>query len=40
MSVLILIAIATVVVGLAAFDFAALQWGQDSREQLPDDHRR
>jgi len=25
---------------LAAMDAAALAWGADSRDQLPDDHRR
>jgi hypothetical protein len=25
---------------LVAFDFAALRWGVDSREFLPDDHHR
>lgn len=38
MSVLIIIALLTV--GLGALDAAALAWGQDSRDQLPDDHRR
>lgn len=26
--------------GLAAFAVASLHWGVDSRDQLPDDHRR
>lgn len=38
MSILIIIAI--LVIGLGAFDVAANAWGQDSRDQLPDDHRR
>jgi hypothetical protein len=36
----IFIIIALLIVGLAAFDAAAMTWGQDSRDQLPDDHRR
>lgn len=36
----IFIAIALLIVGLVAFDAAAITWGQDSRDQLPDDHRR
>jgi hypothetical protein len=36
----ILIVIALVVIGLAALDAATLAWGQDSRDQIPDDHRR
>ena len=36
---LLLVAIA-VVGGLAAFDLAALRWGVDSRDALPDDHHR
>jgi hypothetical protein len=36
----IFIVIALLVVGLIAFDTAAITWGQDSRDQLPDDHRR
>ena len=38
MSVLVIIAL--LIVMLAAFDAAALTWGTDSRDQLPDDHRR
>ena len=36
----VLIALAVVVIALAGFDAAALAYGRDSREQLPDDHRR
>jgi hypothetical protein len=36
----VFIIIALLVLGLGAFDVAALAWGQDSRDQLPDDHRR
>ena len=36
----IFIIIAFLVIGLGAFDAAAVAWGADSREQLPDDHRR
>jgi hypothetical protein len=32
--------LAIVIVGLAAFDAASVAWGADSRDQLPDDHRR
>jgi hypothetical protein len=28
------------VLGLAAFDGAALAWGRDSRDPMPDDHHR
>jgi len=38
MSVLVIIAL--LIVMLAALDAAALTWGADSRDQLPDDHRR
>ena len=38
MSVLVIIAL--LIVLLAALDAAALTWGTDSRDQLPDDHRR
>jgi hypothetical protein len=30
----------TLVVGLMALDLASFQWGADSRDSLPDDHRR
>jgi hypothetical protein len=36
----IFIIIALLIVALIAFDAAAITWGQDSRDQLPDDHRR
>ncbi len=36
----IIIIIAVLIIGLGALDAAALSWGQDSRDQLPDDHRR
>ena len=36
----ILIIIALLVIGLGAFDAAAAAWGEDSRDTLPDDHRR
>ena len=29
-----------VIIGLMAFDLAALRWGVDSRGMLPDDHHR
>lgn len=32
--------VATIVAGFALFGFAAGTWGVDSRDQLPDDHRR
>jgi hypothetical protein len=34
------IIIALLIIGLGAFDAAALAWGEDSRDQLPDDHHR
>jgi hypothetical protein len=37
---IVIIIAALVVIGLSAFDAAALTWGQDSRDQMPDDHRR
>ncbi len=36
----IFIIIAFLVIGLGAFDAAAVAWGEDSRDKLPDDHRR
>jgi Tfp pilus assembly protein PilV len=36
----VLIALAVLVIALAGFDAAAIAYGTDSREQLPDDHRR
>ena len=38
MSVLVIIALLIIMLG--ALDAAALTWGADSRDQLPDDHRR
>ncbi len=35
-----LILIATAVLVAAVFDIVALAWGADSRDRLPDDHRR
>ncbi len=34
------IALVSLVLALIAFDFAALNWGTDSREPMPDDHAR
>ena len=36
----IFIIIALLVIALGAFDAAAIAWGEDSRDKLPDDHRR
>ena len=36
----IFIIIALVIIRLGAFDAAAITWGEDSRDKLPDDHRR
>lgn len=36
-AIILLLALVT---GLSAFDLAALRWGADSRELLPDDHHR
>jgi hypothetical protein len=36
----IFIIIALFVIGLGAFDAAAIAWGEDSRDKLPDDHSR
>lgn len=36
----IFIIIALVIIGIGAFDAAALAWGEDSRDKLSDDHRR
>lgn len=33
-------ALAVLVIALAGFDAAAIAFGSDSREQLPDDHHR
>ena len=35
-----LVIIALLIILLGAIDAAALTWGADSRDQLPDDHRR
>jgi hypothetical protein len=40
MSIFIFFIIALLVIGLGAFDAAAITWGEDSRDQLPDDHHR
>jgi nitrogen fixation-related uncharacterized protein len=36
----ILLILTVVIIGLGAFGAASLAWGQDSRDQIPDDHRR
>lgn len=36
----ILMVLFLIVSGLAAYDAAALGWGADSRDPMPDDHRR
>ncbi len=36
----ILVIIALLIIALAAFDAASVAFGADSRDQLPDDHRR
>ncbi len=36
----IILIIALVIIVLGALDAAAVAWGADSRDQLPDDHRR
>ena len=35
-----LIVILTLIAGLIGLDLASLRWGVDSRDPLPDDHRR
>jgi hypothetical protein len=35
-----LFALAVLVIALAGLDAAAIAYGSDSRDQLPDDHRR
>jgi hypothetical protein len=35
-----IVIIALLIIMLAAVDAAAVAWGADSRDQLPDDHRR
>lgn len=36
----LLLIFSTLIAGLGAFAAAALRWGVDSRDCLPDDHRR
>ena len=36
----IFIIIAVLVIGIGGFDAAAMGWGEDSRDKIPDDHRR
>ena len=36
----VFVIIALIIIGLGALDAAAMAWGADSRDQLPDDHRR
>ena len=36
----VFVIIAIIIIGLGALDAAAVAWGADSRDQLPDDHRR
>jgi hypothetical protein len=36
----IFVIIALIIIGLGALDAAALAWGADSRDEIPDDHRR
>jgi hypothetical protein len=36
----VFVIIAIIIIGLGALDAAAMAWGADSRDQLPDDHRR
>ncbi len=35
-----IVAFALLVIGLIGFDAAAIAYGADSRDQMPDDHRR
>lgn len=35
-----IVTLLALIVGLMALDLAALRWGADSRDALPDDHRR
>jgi nitrogen fixation-related uncharacterized protein len=35
-----LITLAAILIGLLGLDVAALRWGVDSRDALPDDHSR
>ena len=36
----VFVIIAIIIIGLGALDAAAMAWGADSRDQVPDDHRR
>ncbi len=36
----IILFVAIVVIALGALDAAAVAWGADSRDPIPDDHRR
>ena len=36
----IILIVAIVVIALGALDAAAVAWGTDSRDPMPDDHRR
>lgn len=36
----IILFVAIVVIALGALDAAAVAWGADSRDSIPDDHRR
>jgi hypothetical protein len=36
----VFVIIALIIIGLGALDAAAMAWGADSRDQVPDDHRR
>ena len=36
----VFVIIAIIIIGLGALDAAAMAWGADSRDELPDDHRR
>jgi hypothetical protein len=35
-----LVMVLVLIAGLIALDVASLRWGTDSRDPLPDDHRR
>ncbi len=35
-----LLALCITIVGLAGLGFGSLRWGVDSRDPIPDDHRR
>jgi hypothetical protein len=36
----VFVIIALIIIGLGALDAAAMAWGADSRDHVPDDHRR